>query len=119
MAMIPHVIVTPSTVPAMVNNKMLPPTTRACRRLPRRQMVIVASITKITSNSKLNWATNVQGFGTPVATTQTRSGTDGPDNGDPAHSLAFASFLKFILLRASSGEALSLYTEIFLRNFNE
>src|SRR5207302_3054657 len=33
---------------------------------PRRQTVIVASITKITSSSKLDWATSIQGFGMPV-----------------------------------------------------
>jgi hypothetical protein len=54
---------------------MLPPTS-ACRRSPRRQMVIAASATKTTHSNKLNWPTSIQGLITPSA-----MATDSPNNG--------------------------------------
>src|SRR5437016_7180780 len=45
---------------------VLPPTTSARLRSPRRQTVIVASTKKTRSNSTLSWPIKVQGFGTPT-----------------------------------------------------
>ncbi|KAF5406479.1 MAG: hypothetical protein Udaeo2_34510 [Candidatus Udaeobacter sp.] len=65
--MIPQI--TSGTCHARIAPKiMLPPTTKARRRLPRRQTVIVASTKKISSNTRLTELSSPHGFATPIGT---------------------------------------------------
>src|SRR5580698_1635729 len=64
-------------VAADTKNTTLPPTLSAARRSPRRQAVIAASSTKITSANTLNWPTSNHGFATPCAIEETVSSKEG------------------------------------------
>src|SRR5262249_53682542 len=92
-----------TTCPTAIALKKIsaPPTTNARWRSPRRQAVTVASTKKVTSSTRLSWATKIHGLVTPTGTE-----TLSPPHHESCFRLVVCSYLELGLkpkLRSRAG----------------